>query len=589
MNGLVKRIEKMQPIFRKIAQNKYLRSIRDGFISLMPIIIFSSIFMMVAYVPNIWGYHWPIGVETALVKAYNYSMGILAFIAAGTVAKALTGILNLELPKINQIPETAVMYSAQIAFLLMVADPVNLKRGFTLFAGFLGAKGLLSAFLVAFIVPNIYYVCFKNHITIKLPDVVPQNISEAFQNIFPFGFSLTLFWLLDIGFRALTGTNLADWIIKVLSPIFTASDGYVGLAIIYGLMAFFWFVGIQGPSIVEPAVVAIYLANADTNLHLFQAGHQATKILTYGLQQGVATMGGTGATLVLAYMFAFMAKSKQVKAVGRASFIPVTFGVNEPILFGAPIILNPTFFFPFIVTPIVNVWLFKFCVDVFHMNSFMYNLPWTTPGPIYIFLGTGFSIMALIFAIAIMAIDFAIYYPFFKAYDAMLLAQEDAKEDEEDSAELVADSNKTAATQDAVEEKKVTAEDVKELNKDLGYDLKNTKDGKKLNVLVLCAGGGTSGILAKALNKLAKDKGLPLEAAATAYGNHSQLLKGMDAVVLAPQMESMKDELQKEADHDDAVMITTTGKQYIGMTRNAPEALKYIIDKLKDKGDSENA
>lgn len=584
MDGLVKSIEKLQPAFRKIAQNRYLRSIRDGFISLMPIIIFSSIFMLVAYVPNIWGYHWPAGVETALVKAYNYSMGILAFIAAGTVAKALTSILNLELSKTNQIPETAVMYSAQIAFLLMVADPITLKSGLAFFAGFLGSKGLITAFLVAFIVPNIYYFCFKNHITIKLPDVVPQNISEAFQNIFPFGFSLLFFWLLDIGFRAATGTNLAEWIIQILSPIFTAADGYTGLAIIYGLMAFFWFVGIQGPSIIEPAVVAIYLANAEANLHMYQAGHQATRVLTYGLQQGVATMGGTGATLVLVYMFAFMAKSKQNKAVGRASFIPVTFGVNEPLLFGAPLILNPTFFIPFVVTPIVNVWLFKFCVDVLHMNSFMYNLPWTTPGPLYIFLGTGFSIIALVFAIVILGIDFLIYYPFFKAYDASMVAQEDKIEDKEEAVELAEDGEKSKDV--SHETPKEVAKEEKAISTDLNYDLNKTKDHKKLNVLVLCAGGGTSGILAKSINKLAEDKNLPVEAAATAYGNHSQLLKGMDVVVLAPQMESMKDELQKEADHDDAVMITTTGRQYIGMTRNAPEALKYIIDKLKSKEDA---
>ena len=110
----------------------------------------------------------------------------------------------------------------------------------------------------------------------------------------------------------------------------------------------------------------------------------------------MATLGGTGATLVITLMFAFLAKSKQMRTIGRASSIPVLFGVNEPILFGAPIVLNPVFFIPFILTPIVNVWLFKFFVDVLGMNGFIYNLPWTTPGPLGLILGTGFAALSFV-------------------------------------------------------------------------------------------------------------------------------------------------------------------------------------------------
>ena len=151
----------------------------------------------------------------------------------------------------------------------------------------------------------------------------------------------------------------AESVIEFFKPLFTAADGYLGLAIIYGAMSLFWFVGIQGPSIVEPAVSAIYYVNIANNLELFQAGKHAANILTPGCQQFVATLGGTGATLVVTLMFAFMAKSKELRAVGKASSIPVLFGVNEPILFGAPLILNPIFFIPFIVAPILNVWMFN--------------------------------------------------------------------------------------------------------------------------------------------------------------------------------------------------------------------------------------
>lgn len=566
MNTIVKQIEKAQPFFKKLSANIYLQAVRDGFISLMPIIIFSSLFILVSAVPNIWGFYWPTNVNDGLMKIYNFSMGVLSLMAAANVARALTKNLNLRLPKINQIPTATVMFSSQISFLLVAVDPFTNKAGELFFTeGYMGTKGLLAAFLVGFIVPNIYYFSFKNHLTLKMPDAVPQNISSAFANIIPFALATSFFGLFDVFFRMATGTNLAAWIIQVLAPLFTAADGYVGLAIVYGAMAFFWFIGIQGPSIVEPAVTAIYLTNVETNMKIFQAGGHATHILAQGTQYFVATLGGTGATLVITYMFALWAKSKELKAIGRAAAIPVTFGVNEPILFGAPLILNPIFFIPFIGAPIVNVWLFKIFVDYLGMNGFMYNLPWTTPGPIGLYMGVGFSVQALILVALLLVVDVAIYYPFFKAYD-MQKVQEEADK----AVEAEANGESGVETTDAV-----VATDAGDIP--LGL----TKDKKDLNILVICAGGGTSGILANALNKMAKEKDLPIEAAAAAYGAHGDLLPDMDVTVLAPQMDAMKDSLKKEADASNVKMITTSGKQYIDLTRHADKALSFIVDKLK--------
>src|SRR5699024_4096774 len=178
---------------------------------------------------------------------------------------------------------------------------------------------------------------------------------------------------------------------------------------------------IHGPSIVEPAVAAIYITNVEMNFQLYQSGEHAPKILSQGLQYFVATLGGTGATLVITLMFAFLAKSKQLKTMGRASAIPVLFGVNELMLFGAPIVFNSIFFIPFILAPILNVWIFKFFVEVLDMNGFIYNLPWTTPGPVGLILGTGFAGLSIVLMIVLLTFDFAIYYPFFLTFFNVLL------------------------------------------------------------------------------------------------------------------------------------------------------------------------
>ena len=145
MDGLVKRIEKAQPFFRKVATNQYLRAIRDGFIALMPIIIFSSFFLLIANVPQIWGFVWPKKVATALNLFYNLSMGFLSLMAASTVAKALTGSLNLKLPKTNQIPVAGVQYTAQISFAFVAIDTLLNKGNLYLATDMIGTKGLICA------------------------------------------------------------------------------------------------------------------------------------------------------------------------------------------------------------------------------------------------------------------------------------------------------------------------------------------------------------------------------------------------------------------------------------------------------------
>ena len=247
----------MKPFFEKVSRNPYLRAIRDGFVSCIPVVLFSSLFILVACVPNIFGYYWPADVDTALWKAYNYSMGILSILMVATIAKSLAENFNNKLPKTRQINIVSVMIVAIISFLLVSVETIEGGLSTT----YMGTKGLLAGFIVAFIVPNIYKVCVKNNVTIKMPDEVPKNISQTFADLIPLSICVLFFWLFDIVFTNFAGRCFSAWILEVLQPLFTAADGYLGVAIIYGAMAMFWFVGIHGPSIVEPAVTAIYIAN----------------------------------------------------------------------------------------------------------------------------------------------------------------------------------------------------------------------------------------------------------------------------------------------------------------------------------------
>ena len=559
MNKLIELIEKGKPFFEKISRNKYLRAIRDGFIAGMPVILFSSIFILIAYVPNAWGFHWSKDIETFLMTPYSYSMGILAFFVGGTTAKALTDSMNRDLPATNQINFISTMLASMVGFLLMAAEPAK-EGGFL--TAFMGTKGLLTAFIAAFVTVNVYKVCVKNNVTIRMPDEVPPNISQVFKDLIPFTLSVVLLYALELVVKASLHVTVAESIGTLLAPLFSAADGYVGITIIFGAFAFFWFIGIHGPSIVEPAIAAITYANAEVNLNLLQQGMHADKILTSGTQMFIVTMGGTGATLVVPFMFMWLCKSKRNRAIGRASVVPTFFGVNEPILFGAPLVLNPIFFIPFIFAPIANVWIFKFFIETLGMNSFTANLPWTTPGPLGIVLGTNFQFLSFALAALLIVVDIAIYYPFLKVYDEQILEEERSGKANDELKEKVA-ANFNTAKADAILEK-------------AGVESAQNTITEETNVLVLCAGGGTSGLLANALNKAAAEYNVPVKAAAGGYGAHREMLPEFDLVILAPQVASNFEDMKAETDKLGIKLAKTEGAQYIKLTRDGKGALAFV-------------
>lgn len=558
MNKLIAFIEKGKPFFEKLSRNIYLRAIRDGFIAGMPVILFSSIFILIAFVPNSWGFKWSDDVVNLLMKPYSYSMGILALLVAGTTAKSLTDSVNRSMEKTNQINYMSTLLAAIVGLLMLAADPI--EGGFA--TGFLGTKGLLSAFLAAFVTVAIYKVCVKNNVTIRMPDEVPPNISQVFKDVIPFTLSVVSLYILDLLARHFVGSSVAESIGKFFAPLFSAADGYLGITIIFGAFAFFWFVGIHGPSIVEPAIAAITYANAEVNLNLLQQGMHADKILTSGTQMFIVTMGGTGATLVVPFMFMWLTKSKRNRAIGRASVVPTFFGVNEPILFGAPLVLNPIFFIPFIFAPIANVWIFKFFIETLGMNSFTANLPWTTPAPLGLVLGTNFQVLSFILAALLIVVDVIIYYPFLKVYDEQILEEERSGKSNDELKEKVA-ANFNTAKADAILEK-------------AGVEAAQNKITEETNVLVLCAGGGTSGLLANALNKAAAEYNVPVKAAAGGYGAHREMLPEFDLVILAPQVASNFEDMKAETDKLGIKLAKTEGAQYIKLTRDGKGALAFV-------------
>lgn len=591
MDAIVKMLEKHQPFFEKISRNIYLQAIKDGFLGCMPIVLTSSIFLLIATLPGVVGITLPQPLIDWCNKLYNFTMGVMGIMVAGTTAKNFTASMNRRMPAGKVLNDGSTMVAAQCSMLLLAVTQFTTKFNGSELSVFdctsMGTRGLFSAYIAAFITVWVYKFCVSRDLTIKLPKEVPGAIAQNFRDIIPFGGAVIICGIIDVVVRNLMGVPFSELLIKLLSPLFTAAETYPGLILIQAATAFFWFIGVHGPSIVQPGIDPIRLANQAENLQVLLAGGHPAHSLTFNMSL-VGEFGGTGATFIVPLLLILFMKSKQLKAVGKASIVPVAFAVNEPLLFGAPMILNPYMLIPFVTAGCVNVSVAKFFIDNVGMNGFSFVVPWATPAPIGIFITTNFQLIALVFVAIIILLDAIIYLPFLKAYDKLLCDQE-----AERAAELGLEPNGAAAiaakpSAPAVEqatasvETTVAAADSKPVadQPKPAADASAKKGVDGLKVLVLCAGAGTSAMLANAIKEGAAQTGENIASSAGAYGQHTAIMDQYDVIVLAPQVRSYYNDMKADTDRLGIKLLAPRGKEYIDLTRDPAGAIKWLRENL---------
>lgn len=591
MDAIVKMLEKHQPFFEKISRNVYLQAIKDGFLGCMPIVLTSSIFLLIATLPGVVGITLPQPLIDWCNKLYNFTMGVMGIMVAGTTAKNFTASMNRRMPAGKVLNDGSTMVAAQCSMLLLAVTQFTTKFNGSELSVFdctsMGTRGLFSAYIAAFITVWVYKFCVSRDLTIKLPKEVPGAIAQNFRDIIPFGGAVIICGIIDVVVRNLMGVPFSELLIKLLSPLFTAAETYPGLILIQAATAFFWFIGVHGPSIVQPGIDPIRLANQAENLQVLLAGGHPAHSLTFNMSL-VGEFGGTGATFIVPLLLILFMKSKQLKAVGKASIVPVAFAVNEPLLFGAPMILNPYMLIPFVAAGCVNVSVAKFFIDNVGMNGFSFVVPWATPAPIGIFITTNFQLIALVFVAIIILLDAIIYLPFLKAYDKLLCDQE-----AERAAELGLESNDAAAIAanapaPAVEQATASVEPTAAAadsepvadQPEPAADASAKKDVDGLKVLVLCAGAGTSAMLANAIKEGAAQTGENIASSAGAYGQHTAIMDQYDVIVLAPQVRSYYNDMKADTDRLGIKLLAPRGKEYIDLTRDPAGAIKWLRENL---------
>lgn len=424
----------------KLAEQRHLRAIRDGIIATLPLIIVSSMFMVIAFLPNSmpesWGVtQWLAANQAKILLPYRVSMYIMTLYAVFGIGYSLSqsydldglsgGILAELGFLLTIIPTTVPAASEAVTALAQthteLADYLaTLPSGFLLPMGNLGSAGMFMGILVSFFAVEVYRFTQKSGFKISMPPQVPSSVARSFESLTPTAIVL----LVVATITMFLGIDVHGIISSLVSPLVKATDSIWSVLLIIFLSQFFWSFGIHGWSIVGSLARPLWLILIEENTTAFAAGQAVTNIAAEPLYQWFVMIGGSGATLGLAICFAFASKSAYGKALGKTAFVPSIFNINEPMIFGAPIVLNPMLIIPFIIVPILNGIIAFLLTSWGWVNHVIAIAPWTLPGPIGAFLATGNDWRAAVLNIALIILSVIIYYPFFKMYDNQLLAEE---------------------------------------------------------------------------------------------------------------------------------------------------------------------
>ncbi len=417
--------EKFMPVAAKIGNQKHLIALRDGIMFTMPLLIIGSIFIILAELPinayqnfmaSIFGENWTAFEGVAL----NGTMGIISLIAVFGIAYSLAGSYEVDGKKIDGIPAgvlaVASFFIVNIVSVFGTGDEAVEAWGTSIFS----SQYLFLAIVVSLGAAEIYRLMLQKKIVITMPKSVPPTVARSFTALLP-GFVIIIFFMLvRLGFSFTPWSDLATFVQSVLKkPIELAGSSYIGTVFACLFEHLLWSVGIHGSSIMTAVMEPIWISNAGANLDAFKAGATSLpNIVTYTFYENGVWMGGSGATLaVVVYMLVF-AKSKLVKQIGRLAIVPGIFNINEPVVFGLPVVLNPFLMIPYILAPIAvtTVSYFGTVIGLFPYTTGVI-IPWTTPYFISGYLMTGGNVMGVVAQVISFAVAFVIWLPFIRVWD----------------------------------------------------------------------------------------------------------------------------------------------------------------------------
>ncbi|GMS53771.1 PTS sugar transporter subunit IIC [Enterococcus raffinosus] len=398
------------PVANKVDSNPYLTAIKKGMVVMTPVLLLGSIAAIFPSIPEF--------IKTQAVanwfENYGYIFGIISKVSLGLVGLYAVLAISYFLSEHYKLYTVGSMLLSAIAFLIVAMD---VDDNGNIVASYLDSKGLFTAIFVAIISVKLYQFFTKHKLVIKMPEGVPDFVSSSFELITPTAAIGVLFIVIRSVTDSLSGGVLLPQVIMdVLAPAIGSLDSLWIIYFVLVLRLVFWFFGIHS-AVLSPIAVQ-YLSE---NIAAHEAGEPLQHVITNGTLSAFANFSGSGVTigLVLAML---ISKSLRYKKVGAVALLPSLFGINEPVLFGVPIILNPVLMIPFIFGGALVGMFPMICMKLGLLNFPIFDPPYV---PVFMegFL-TGFDWRAIVIQVIQVAMSFGLYLPFFKVLEKQELERE---------------------------------------------------------------------------------------------------------------------------------------------------------------------
>lgn len=424
--------ETVIPAVMKFVNLKPVVALKDGILFILPLTLIGSVFLLLAQIPYQPFNDWMASMLSSnwtepLMQAYGASFKIIALVATMAIAYVYTKNEGHE-------PFSAGVISL-VVFLLTTNSYVTLESGEKVSEvipkAWTGGEGMVTAIIIGLLVGMIYSWFLRKNITIKMPAGVPQGVANSFAALIPGAVIIVGATIIYTIFKYGLNTTFIEWIYKMIqTPLQGLSDSLGGVIVMCFLIPSLWWFGVHGSTIVGGVMDGILITNATSNQAIIDSGLPLTienggRIVTQQFKDCVVNLSGAGATIGLVICMLFLAKSAQSKQLGKLAIVPACFNINEPVIFGTPIVMNPFMAIPFIATPVVIGVLQYLAISMGLIPLYTgVVVPWTTPPIISGFLTGGWR--TALFQVVVIAISTAIYFPFFKKVDNMNYENEKA-------------------------------------------------------------------------------------------------------------------------------------------------------------------
>lgn len=406
--------EKILPFANKLGQNRYLSVLRDAFMLSFPLTMFGSIVVVLNNLPffndatkgtlsNLFG------------NGQNATMSIMSVFVTFGIGYYLSKSYDVE-----GIFGGAVSFASFLLltpFMMTTADGVEVTGVLSLDR--LGAKGMFIGMIAAFLAAEIYCRITKRGWQIKMPDGVPPAVSKSFAALIPAVLTLTIFLLINAFVTGILNTNLHDVVYEIIQkPLVGLGSSLPATLLALFFVQFLWFFGLHGQIIVNSVMDPIWNTLMLDNLEAYKAGETLPHIITKPFMETFTVgLGGSGMTLAVVLIMAFVMKKKQYKDIGRLSLAPGIFNVNEPAIFGLPIVLNATILIPWVIAPIIVTTMnyLVMAAGIVPAPTGV-SVPWTVPIFFSGMLATNSVLGGLLQLVDMVIVGF-IWYPFLRVLD----------------------------------------------------------------------------------------------------------------------------------------------------------------------------